>query len=87
MHDVSTIINALVSLIGGLVIAYNAWGKKHRTTYQDTIKTLREEVNQKKEDTEFYRQRWLTAEKGNDEKDKTIAQLKRKIERLENEKH
>ena len=87
MHDFETILTALGAFLGGLVAVYKAWGAGHRSDFQESIKTLQNEVAQKEKDTEFYRQRWQVAEKSNEEKDRTIERLKRELEKLKNEKH
>lgn len=70
MHDVSSIITALGSFIGGLVIAYKAWGNNKTDTTLMIIKEI-------KEDSDFYRKRWLKAEEGNKAKDREIARLQK----------
>ena len=61
MHDLATLIVAITGLLGAAISAYQAFAKHKK----DTISEL-------KADCEMYRQRWLAAEKLNEELKKEL---------------
>lgn len=83
MHDLGYLVSSLGTLIGTLILAYQAWGKTKRNTTQDEIRELKSERDEQKANAELYHQRWLKAEAGNDELRKKIDYLRKKIEQYE----
>lgn len=83
MHDLGYLASSLGTLIGTLILAYQAWGKNKRNTTQDEIRELKSERDEQKANAELYRKRWLEAEKGNDELKRKNDYLRKKIERYE----
>lgn len=65
MHDMGTIIVAITGLLGAITGAYQVFNKHKKST-----------IDELKADSEMYRQRWLAAEKRNEE-------LKRKLDDYE----
>jgi hypothetical protein len=61
VHDLATLIVAITGLLGAAISAYQAFAKHKK----DTISEL-------KADCEMYRQRWLAAEKLNEELKKEL---------------
>jgi hypothetical protein len=61
VHDLATLIVAITGLLGAAISAYQAFAKHKK----DTISDL-------KADCEMYRQRWLAAEKLNEELKKEL---------------
>lgn len=77
MHnDWGAILTAIGTVLGSWSVIYNTFCNHKKDTFSQTISELRSEIEQKQKDAEIYREKWLNAEKGNDE-------LRRKINRLE----
>lgn len=67
MHEIATVIVAITGLLGAAISAYQAFAKHKK----DTISEL-------KADCEMYRQRWLAAEKRNEELKKELDDAEHK---------
>lgn len=79
MHDLGNIITAFGTMIGTIVLLLKAFNNGTKSGFDDTTKQLEKIINQKSDDIEFYRQKWLKVEKENE-------RLKRKIDKEDNRK-
>lgn len=78
MNELQGLFIAIGSLIGAIVGAYTAFHKSKQERHKSTVDELQDELKEKKEDAELYRQRWLKAEQANDLLRKELDDAKRK---------
>lgn len=69
MHEIATVIVAITGLLGAIGGAYQAFVKHKKDT-----------INELKADSEMYRDRWLAAEKRNEELKKRLDKYETKYQ-------
>lgn len=72
--DLNGLLVAIGGVIGALVTGYKAFGASKKETYSE----LKDTIQEFKDNAEFYRTRWLAAEKQCDELRKELEDAKRK---------
>lgn len=70
MNGIGDVIGYILTAIGGIISAitlfYKAFSSTKQKSFERMIRSENQVIRQKKEDTEFYRKRWLQAERENE---------------------
>lgn len=88
MHtDWGAIITAIGTLLGTLGVIYNTFCNNKKDTFTTSLNELRSEIDQKQQDAEIYREKWLKAEQDNDTLREEVVRLQIKVEKLNKEEN
>ena len=66
MNGIGYIITAIGGVISAITLFYKAFNSSKQNSFTSLINQKDQEIEQKSEDAELYRRRWLKAETEND---------------------
>lgn len=70
MNEIGDVIGYILTAIGGIISAitlfYKAFSSTKQKSFERMVRSENQVIRQKKEDAEFYRKRWLQAERENE---------------------
>lgn len=72
MNGIGYIITAIGGVISAITLFYKAFSSSKQESFTSLIAQKDKEIEQKAQDAELYRKRWLKAEKENDKLKKEL---------------